>query len=184
MRENRINYQSFLKDTLDAQKRTVKRIAVDWMGAAILFLFLDIVVLIIALTLYDKEHANRILYIAIPILSVICAIFGFVSVSRISIVNKLNHLNIDEDEKINVECHKVRFIIHPIGRWNFNAIWEMVLIANNRQKYVYILPKMILNSKIVREDVRRKCEGKTVETLCYKGSGLIKFFDTFGADEE
>ena len=70
----------------------------------------------------------------------------------------------------------MRFISHVITR-GLSEIKAIVFIDLNHKKYVYILPDNIFNSKNVRNDIRLKCNGKTIELVCYKATHLVKDFN-------
>jgi len=163
-------------NTLVVQKQRLKRIAVDYLYSALFMLLVDIVVLIVALTLKDKVHANRILYIAIPILSVLCAVFLFFSIKRFLLLNAFKSARFDSERAIKIDCKSVRFITHPEKR-TFIVIICIIFVDINGQKYVYVLPEESVDSKTAREKVRQLCEGKAVELICYDDTKMVKHCD-------
>ncbi len=163
-------------NTLAVQKQRLKRISVDFLGAASFTLLIDVILLIVALTLNDKVHANRILYFAIPILSVLCAVFSFFSIKRFLLLNALKSARFDSEYTIKINCKNVRFITHPQAK-NLAGIIGVIFVDINGQKYVYVLPDELIDSKIARAEVRQHCEGKTVESICYNDTKLIKSYN-------
>ena len=89
-RDNKSQNKSILKNTLEVQKDSIKRVALDYLGVALLSLCLSVIVLIVALVLDDKAHANRILYIALPILTVGTVISLFFAIKRFTLLHALN----------------------------------------------------------------------------------------------
>lgn len=162
--------------TLAAQKKTVKRIALDFLGAALLLFAMSVIVLTVALTLDDKTHANSILYGALPIVFVLFAVFLFFSVKRFVLFRSFDKIRSKGEEVVTVDCEKLRFITHAVSR-SYAVLIGVVFIAANRKKYVYILPDAKSNDNNTRADMRSKCLGKTLEITCYKGSRLVKYFD-------
>ena len=165
--------KSIITSTLGAQKRTVKRAALDYLGAALLFLLICIVALIVGLTLDDGAHARSILCGALPILSVFFTAFAFFAVKRFLILGTLSRVRTESGETVNVDCQRVRFITHARTRSSFDVI-AIILIDTNRQKYIYVLPHSVDECKSTRADVSDKCVGKTVEAVCYTGTRIIK----------
>ncbi len=163
-------------NTLAIQKCRVKRIAVDYLGVALLMLLCDIIVLIVALTQDDKDYANRIFYAVIPILSVICAIFLFFSINRFLLLHAFNRARFYNEYTIKIDCKKIRFITYTRVR-DITDIIGIKFVDINCQKYVYVLPKEIIDSKNTREEMRQKCVSKTIELICYKGTKMIKGCD-------
>lgn len=151
---------------LDDQKRRIKRIAVDYLYAALFMLLIDIIVLIVALTLDDKVHTNRILFIAIPILSGFCAIFLFFSIKLFLLFRAFNKARFNDEYLIKIDCKSVKFITYARAR-SIVGIIGIKFIDTNSEKYIYILPDELGDSKIERAETRRKYVGKTVELRCY-----------------
>ncbi len=160
-------------NTLTLQKSRLKRIAADYLGVALLVLFLGIIVLIVALTQNDKDYANRILYFVIPILSVLCAVFLFFSIKRFLLFRAFKRARFNNEYVIKIECKNIRFITYTRVR-DITDVIGIKFVDIKSQKYVYILPKEIIDSKIARKEVRQKCVGKTIELICYKGTKMIK----------
>lgn len=162
-------------NVLAEQKKTVKRAAKDYLYTSLLFLFLSVIVLIVALTLDDKAHASGILYGVFPCLTVIVAVFLIFSIRRFCTVRAFNRIKSRSEETVCIDCKKIRFIRHPVSRFLINLI-GVALIDVNRKKYIYILPRPTCYDKDVRDDLRSKCVGKTVEMTCYKDTRAVKFF--------
>ncbi len=160
-------------NTLAIQKSRVKRIAVDYLGAALLVLLIDIIVLIVALTLENKAHANGILYGAIPILSVFGAVLLFFSIKRFLLLRVFNRARFDNEHIVKIDCKSIGFIFYTRAR-DLVDVLGIKFVDINCQKYVYVLPNELIDSKIAREEVRRKCVGKAIELVCYKDTKMIK----------
>ncbi|MDE5593522.1 MAG: hypothetical protein K2I75_06285 [Clostridiales bacterium] len=175
-RDNKSQNKPILKNTLEVQKNSIKRVTLDYFGVALLFLCLSVIVLVVALVLDDKAHANRILYIALPILSVFTIIFLFLTIKRFMLLHTINRVRYENEETVNIECANVRFISHAIVR-GFSEIKVIVFVDLNNKKYVYILPNNICNSKDARSNIRLKCKGQSIELVCYKSTRMVKYFN-------
>ena len=175
-RKQKAYMQSILPNTLAVQKKEVKRAAMDFLTVSILFLLLAIGALIVALTHENRVQANLILCGAFPILTVFCAAFVFFSVRRFLMLRLYKNVRFGSEEAINTDCKKLRFIFHPVGRDLFYLLGVVFIDACNK-KYIYILPNRIYDVKNKRAELRRKCERKQIELLCYEGSRMVKHFD-------
>ncbi|MDE6618152.1 MAG: hypothetical protein K2K13_03915 [Clostridiales bacterium] len=175
-RDNKSQNKSILKNTLEVQKDSIKRVALDYFGVALLSLCLSVIVLVVALVLDDKAQANRIFYIALPILTVVTVISLFFAIKRFVLLHALNQAQYENEETVSIECAKVRFISQTItrGLYKINGI---VFTDLNNKKYVYILADNIFNSKNIRNDIRLKCKGQSIEFVCYKSTRMVKYFN-------
>ena len=169
-------------DILACQKKIIKRAAVDFLAVAIMFLTVASIVLIVALTLEDKEHANRILFIAFPGLLAFCVVFAAFAIKRFSMFSSLDRLATDCSETIKFDCKTFRYITYAKSKFHSEII-GIVFKDAERQKFIYILPEPIYDCKTVREQIRRKCVGKQVETECYYDTYFVKSVKDFEISE-
>lgn len=163
-------------NTLAIQKSRIKRFGIDYLCVALFMLLIDIIVLIAALTLEDKVHANRILYIAIPIISFFCAVFLFLAIKRFLLLFAFDRARINKEYTIKIDCKSIRFIIYTKIR-SLDYVIGIIFVDLSGQKYVYVLPDDLLDSKNIRATLRQKCVGKTVELICYNDTKMIKRCD-------
>lgn len=172
--ERRLPKEQPTNNVLAIQKQNVKHYALDYLVSAIFCLFLS-VALIIVLTLEGKTDSWGILYGGLPILSAVIASFAFVSTKRFLLFRALNRIPFETEEITDIACEKVRFISHPESRHTTSLV-GIIFIDSNKQKYIYVLPHVLSDSKNTRNAIRLKCVGKTVETICYKGTNIVKYF--------
>lgn len=168
---------SNIKNTLTVQKSRIKRIAIDYLCAALLILLLNAICLIVALTLEDKAHANRILYAVIPCLSVFFAVLLFFSIKRFFLFHAFDRARFYNECKIKIDCKRVKFTTYTTIRTSLPDIIAIVFVDIDRKKYVYVLPNQLICTKKARVEVRKKCAGRSVEFICYNNTKMIKSCD-------
>lgn len=163
--------------SLAARKKVVKRVAMDYLGAAAIFFILVISCLIVALVLDDAPRALLMIYIVLPILSVISVVFVILSILRFCMLRALARIRSEDEEAVNIECKKVRFITYNPTRLN-SVIIGIVFVGADRKKYIYVLSDTIYNSK----DKRAEIPTERVELMCYKSTRMVRRFSMLGME--
>ena len=76
-RKERRNIDRSTPDVLSMQKQTMKKAFLDYLGAAIMFFVMALVVLVVGLLTEDSSHSKRIIFGATP--GILCITIIFIS---------------------------------------------------------------------------------------------------------
>ena len=145
-RKERRNIDRSTPDVLSMQKQTMKKAFLDYLGAAIMFFVMALVVLVVGLLTEDASHSKQILFGATPIIIGFTIFFAFLFLRRFTIYTKINKINSMSEQTIEITCKKVSFLTQPISRYSAVIIC-IVLTDENGKKYYNIVNGLSDNAK-------------------------------------
>ena len=138
-RKERRNIDRSSSDVLSIQKQTMKKAFLDYLGAAIMFFVMALVVFVVGIFLTeDAAHSKRIVFGATPLILGFTIFFVFLFLRRFTIYTKINKIKSMREQTIEITCKKVSFLTQPISRHSAVIIC-IVLTDENGKKYYDIV---------------------------------------------
>ena len=132
-RKERRNIDRSSSDVLSIQKQTMKKAFLDYLGAAIMFFVMALVVFVAGLLTEDAAHSKRIVFGATPIILGFTIFFAFLFLRRFIIYTKINKIKSMSEQTIEITCKKVSFLTQPISKHSAVIIC-IVLTDENGKK--------------------------------------------------
>ena len=145
-RKERRNIDRSIPDVLSMQKQTMRKAFLDYLGAAIMFFVMALVVFVVGLLTEDAAHSKRIIFGATPILLGFTIFFAFLFLRRFVIFKEINKITSSSEQTIEITCKKVAFLTQPISKHYFVIIC-IVLTDENGKKYYNIVNGISDNAK-------------------------------------
>ena len=145
-RKERRNIGQSIHDVLSMQKQTMKKAFLDYLGAAIMFFVMALVVFVVGLLTEDAAHSKQIVFGATPIILGFTIFFAFLFLRRFIIYTKINKIKSMREQTIEITCKKVSFLTHPISQHYFVIIC-IILTDENGKKYYDIVNGISDNAK-------------------------------------
>ena len=81
-RKERRNIDQSIHDVLSMKKQTMKKAFLDYLGAAIMFFVMALVVLVVGLLTEDASHSKQIVFGATPLILGFTIFFAFLFLRR------------------------------------------------------------------------------------------------------
>ena len=145
-RKEERNINRSIPDVLSMQKQTMKKAFLDYLGAAIMFFVMALVVFVVGLLTEDAAHSKRIVFGATPIILGFTIFFAFIFLRRFIIYTKINKIKSMSEQTIEITCKKVSFLTQPISKHSAVIIC-IVLTDENGKKYYDIVNGISDNAK-------------------------------------
>ena len=171
-RKDRRNIDRSSLNLLSMQKQTMKRAFLDYLGAAIMFFVMALIVFIVGLLTEDVSHSKQIIFGATPIILGFTIFFIFHFLRRFIIFAKINKIKDLSEQTIKITCKKVAFLTQPISRYSAVVIC-IVLTDENGKKYYDILNGI---SNIAKKGTRAELLNTKVSLNCYANTNCVKTY--------
>ena len=171
-RKERRNIDRQAADVLSMQKQTMKRAFLDYLGAAIMFFVMALIVFIVGLLTEDVSHSKRIIFGATPIILGFTMFFTFLFLRRFVIFKEINKITSSSEQTIEITCKKVAFLTQPISKHNAVIIC-IVLTDENGKKYYDIVNGI---SDIAKRGTRAELLTAKVTLNCYANTNCVKTY--------
>ncbi len=171
-RKERRNIDRSSSDVLLIQKQTMKKAFLDYLGAAIMFFVMALVVFVVGLLTEDAAHSKRIIFGATPILLGFIIFFAFLFLRRFIIYTKINKIRSMGEQTTEITCKKVSCLTHPISKHYFVIIC-IILTDENGKKYYNIVNGISDNAK---KGTRAELLNAKVTLNCYANTNYVKTY--------
>ena len=171
-RKERRNIDRQAADVLSMQKQTMKRAFLDYLGAAIMFFVMALIVFIVGLLTEDVSHSKRIIFGATPIILGFTMFFTFLFLRRFVIFKEINKITSSSEQTIEITCKKVAFLTQPISKHNAVIIC-IVLTDENGKKYYDIVNGI---SDSTKRGTRAELLNTNVSLNCYANTNCVKTY--------
>ena len=156
-------------DVLSIQKQTMKKAFLDYLGAAIMFFVMALVVFVVGLLTEDAAHSKRIIFGATPILLGFTIFFAFLFLRRFIIYTKINKIRSMSEQTTEITCKKVSFLTHPIFKHYFVIIC-IILTDENGKKYYDIVNGI---SDSTKKATRAELLNVKINLNCYANTNCV-----------
>ena len=171
-RKERRNIDRSSSDVLSIQKQTMKKAFLDYLGAAIMFFVMALVVFVVGILTEDAAHSKRIVFGATPFILGFTIFFAFLFLRRFTIYTKINKIKSMSEQTIEITCKKVSFLTQPISRYSAVIIC-IVLTDENGKKYYNIVNGLSDNAK---KGTRAELLNAKVTLNCYANTNYVKTY--------
>ena len=168
-RKDRRNIDRSSPDLLSMQKQTMKKAFLDYLGAAIMFFVMALVVFVVGILTEDAAHSKRIVFGATPLILGFTIFFAFLFLRRFTIYTKINKINSMSEQTIEITCKKVSFLTHPISKHYFVIIC-IILTDENGKKYYDIVNGI---SDSTKKATRAELLNAKVTLNCYVNTNCV-----------
>ncbi len=156
-------------DVLSIQKQTMKNAFLDYLGAAIMFFVMALIVFIVGLLTEDAAHSKRIVFGATPIILGFTIFFTFLFLRRFIIYTKINKIKSMSEQSIEITCKKLSFLTHPISKHYFVIIC-IILTDENGKKYYNIVNGI---SDYAKKATKAELLNAKVTLNCYVNTNCV-----------
>ena len=174
-RKERRNIDRQAADVLSMQKQTMKRAFLDYLGAAIMFLVMVLIVFIVGLLTEDAAHSKRIVFGATPIILGFTIFFDFLFLRRFIIYTKINKIKSMSEQTIEITCKKVSFLTQPISKHSAVIIC-IVLTDENGKKYYDIVNGI---SDSTKKATRAELLNAKITLDCYANTNCVRTYKVY-----
>ena len=171
-RKERRNIDRSSSDVLSIQKQTMKKAFLDYLGAAIMFLVMALVVFVVGLLTEDAAHSKRIVFGATPLILGFTIFFVFLFLRRFTIYTKINKIKSMSEQTIEITCKKVSFLTQPISKHSAVIIC-IVLTDENGKKYYDIVNGI---SDSTKKAMRAELLNVKITLNCYANTNFVKTY--------
>lgn len=171
-KKERQNMERSTPAVLSIQKQTMKSAFLDYLGAAIMFFIMTLVVFVAGLLTEDASHSKRIIFGATPIILGFTIFFTFLFLRRFIIFKKINKIESFSEQTIEITCKKVAFVIQPISKHS-SVIICIVLTDENGKKYYDIVNGI---SDLAKKRTRSALLNAKVVLHCYADTNCVKTY--------
>ena len=162
-------------DVLSIQKQTMKEAFLAYLGAAIMFFVMALVVFVVGLLTEDAAHSKRIVFGATPILLGFMIFFAFLFLRRFIIYTKINKIKSMSEQTIEITCKKVSFLTQPISQHYFVIIC-IILTDENGKKYYDIVNGI---SDSTKKATRAELLNAKVTLNCYANTNCVRTYKVY-----
>ena len=176
-RKERRNIGQSIHDVLSIQKQTMKKAFLDYLGAAIMFFVMALVVFVVGLLTEDAAHSKQIVFA--PIILGFPIFFAFLFLRRFIIYTKINKIKSMREQTIEITCKKVSFLTQPISQHSA-AIICIVLTDENGKKYYDIVNGI---SDSTKKATRAELLNTNVSLNCYANTNCVKTYQVDAVKE-
>ena len=177
---NRQSLDIFLRqNTLSRQKQTMKKAFLDYLGAAIMFFVMALVVFVVGLLTEDASHSKRIIFGATPIILGFTIFFVFLFLRRFLIFAKINKIKSLSEQTIKIICRKVAFLTQPISK-HYAVIICIVLTDENGKKYYDVTNEI---SAHVKKGTKKELLNAKVSLDCYENTNYVRAYQVLDSSE-
>lgn len=166
-------------DVLSIQKQTMKKAFLDYLGAAIMFFVMALVVLMVGLLTEDASHSKLIVFGATPIILGFTMFFTFLFLRRFVIFKEINKITSSSEQTIKITCKKVAFLTQPISKHNAVIIC-IVLTDENGKKYYDVVNGI---SDSTKKATRAELLNTKVSLNCYANTNCVKTYQVDAVKE-
>lgn len=173
-REKSIQRQQERQENIFAKQKATaamaKKWAADYLYVALFFAALTVLV---AVLVKDDPGDLRNFWCAVPVLAlvVLWSFFGFWR--RHCFLKTMDKVLFSGTEKRTLACVRVRVVSCPVSRFA-GMIVGLVLVAQNGEKYRYVLPRAEVNCKENTLRWKQQYTGKELCCACYTGTANIE----------
>ena len=174
-RKERRNIGQSIHDVLSIQKQTMKKAFLDYLGAAIMFFVMALVVFVVGLLTEDAAHSKRIVFGATLIILGFTIFFAFLFLRRFIIYTKINKIKSMSEQTIEITCKKVSFLTQPISK-HFAVIICVVLTDENGKKYYDIVNGI---SDITKKATRAELLNVKITLNCYANTNCVRTYKVY-----
>ena len=174
-RKERRNIDRSSSDVLSIQKQTMKKAFLDYLGAAIMFFVMALVVFVVGLLIEDAAHSKQIVFGATPLILGFAIFFAFLFLRRFTIYTKINKIKSMSEQTIEITCKKVSFLIHPISKHYFVIIC-IILTDENGKKYYDIVNGISDNAK---KGTQAELLNAKVTLNCYANTNCVRAYKVY-----
>lgn len=158
---------------LPLQEYAIKSTLTDYFGATV-FLFVVLVIMLLAELWEDRSLAPPIYYLIIFIILVGMFIFCLTNAIRcFSIFRKINKIKFASEQVVSIKCHRVSFIIKSKSKYS-SAIACIILIDEKGDTFTYVYPEDKEPSDFAKKSIKEGYLGRNMELICYKNTNIIK----------
>lgn len=173
-REKSVQRQPERQDNIFTKQKAAAAIAKRWtkdyLYAALFFAALTV---LLAVLVKDSPEDMKNFWIAMPILAavVLWLLIGFLW--RYRFLRTMEKVPFSSTEKSAFVCSRVRVVACPTSRFA-GEIVGLVLIAQDGEKYRYILPQAEAAGRETRQRWKRQYVGQKLLCTCYSGTANIE----------
>ena len=171
-RKEQRNIGQSIHDVLSMQKQTMQKAFLDYLGAAIMFFVMALVVFVVGLLTEDAAHSKRIVFGATPIILGFTIFFAFLFLRRFIIYTKINKIKSMREKTIEITCKKVSFLTQPISKHSAVIIC-IVLTDENGKKYYDIVNGI---SDSTKKATRAELLNVKITLNCYANTNFVKTY--------
>ena len=170
-RKERRNIGQSIHDVLSIQKQTMKKAFLDYLGAAIMFFVMALVVFVVGLLIEDAAHSKRIVFGATPIILGFTIFFAFLFLRRFIIYTKINKIKSMSEQTIEITCKKVSFLTQPISK--HSAVITCIVLTDENGKKYYDIVNGISDS--TKKATRAELLNVKITLNCYANTNCVKY---------
>ena len=174
-RKERRNIGQSIHDVLSIQKQTMKKAFLDYLGAAIMFFVMALVVFVVGILTEDAAHSKRIVFGTTPIILGFTIFFAFLFLRRFIIYTKINKIKSMSEQTIEITCKKVSFLTQPISK-HFAVIICIVLTDENGKKYYDIVNGI---SDSTKKATRAELLNVKITLNCYANTNCVRTYKVY-----
>ena len=178
-RKDRRNIDRSSLDLLSIQKQTIKNAFLDYLGAAIMFFVMALVVFVVGILTEDAAHSKRIVFGTTPIILGFTIFFAFLFLRRFVIFKEINKITSSSEQTIEITCKKVAFLTQPISRHSAVIIC-IILKDENGQKYYDITNGI---SNYAKKETKKELLNAKVSLVCYANTNCVKAYQVHTGKE-
>ena len=171
-RKENQNIDLSISNVLSKQKQTMKKAFLGYLGVAIAFLVMALVVFVVGLLVDDVSHSKRIVFVATPIVLCFAIIFACLFLRRFIIFTRINKIKSLSEQTIEITCKKVAFLTQQKSK-NYAVIICIVLIDENGKKYYNIVDG---GSDRAKKEMRAELLNARVTLNCYADTDYVKAY--------
>ena len=163
-RTERRNQQVQTGDILQTQKRIMQKAAFDRLGETLLFLAPAVMVLMIS------ENQIGLLVAAVCLaMSTVCFVMFL---RRFLLSWKIGRIQFSSSEAVTVRCRRVRFMMHPVGKYSADIIC-IIMETEEGRKYWFISNGIFDGEK---KTIRTQLLENEAELHCYRGTNIVRTY--------
>ena len=170
--KERRNTDRLTHNVLSMQKQTMKKAFLDYLGAAIMFFVMDLVVFAVGLLTEDALHSKLILFGVVPGILCFSIVFACFSLRRFIIFTRVNKIRSLSGQTIGITCKKVAFLTQPISK-NYAVIICIILTDENGKKYYDIVNEI---SNIDKKRTRAELLNARIFLDCYENTNCVRSY--------
>lgn len=166
----KINQQS--SDFLSMQKQTIKKVFLDYLGAAIMLFVMAIAVLAVGLLAEDALHSRQIVFVATPCIFGISILLVCFFLRRFAIFRKLNKTQDSNVQSVEIACKKVAFLFQQESKHSASIIC-IILTDENGRKYYNIVNGI---SDRAKKRIKAELLNAKVSLACYANTNFVETY--------
>ena len=160
-------------DPLVGQKNAIRTAMLEYLGAAVLFGVVAIVVTIMALINESTTRNTSGVIFAEIVVFVIFVYFLISFVRRFIIFLHFRKMIFSTEQSVFVRCQKISFLLRPLSKFS-SAILCMIWIDEYGNKFFYVYPEQSAPSEFSKKYMKEKYIGNKIELICYQNTNMVK----------